>query len=109
MDLTSSPNRTSQAVLGALHAVFALVAAVAALSLCLAAAFTESPLNVVYIIGVFCRLYGIFVFPLAAATGAVANRYVPRPYASVVIWTTMPVAAVLFPQITLLTGWPSLE
>ncbi|MBB1157264.1 MULTISPECIES: hypothetical protein [Amycolatopsis] len=109
MDLTSSPAQTSRAVLGALHAIVALVAVVAALSLYVAAAFTESPLNVGYIVGVFCRMYGILVFPLAAATGAVAGLFVPRPYSSVVIWTTMPAAAVLFPGITLLTGWPSLE
>ncbi|MGW4401635.1 hypothetical protein ACWEHA_40580 [Amycolatopsis nivea] len=109
MNLTSSPTRISQAALGALHAVVALVAVVAALGLYVAATFTESPLNVGYAMGLFFRLYGIFVFPLAAVIGAVAKLYVPRPYASVVIWTTMPVTAVLLPQITLLTGWPPLE
>lgn len=109
VDLTSCPIRTRQAILGALHAVAALMAAVAAIGLFVAAAFTESPLNVLNVVGLFCRMYGIFVFPLAAATGAVAALFVPRPYASVVIWTTMPVVAVLFPAITLMTWWPSLD
>ncbi|ATY13673.1 hypothetical protein CU254_27015 [Amycolatopsis sp. AA4] len=109
MDLTSSPSRASQAIFGALHAVVVLVIVVAALGLLVAAAFTESPFNVVNAVGLFCRLYGIFVFPLAAGIGVVAKLFVARPYSTVVIWTTMPVLAVLFPEITMLTSWPSLD
>ena len=109
MDFTSSPNRTREAALGALHAIAALLAVVGVISLFLATVFTESPLNVLYIVGQFCRMYGIFVFPIAAVIGTVARLYIPRPYGSVVIWTTMPVAAVVFPAITLIALWQAPE